>query len=562
MKTIRLAVCFALLLLASTSLAQWSSDPAVNFPVADGTGDQVQAKVAPTPDGGCYISWFDALGNGFDVRLQKLDSNGNELLPHNGVLVADRSFSWTHDYGLDVDSSGNALLVFRDDRWTGEQITASRVAPDGTLLWGSSGVQLTNTTGYVAAPKIAGTSDGGAVVAWTEDSAVKLQKLATDGSQVWASDVVLTPSVGTYTASDMHDFGSDVILSIVHVTGPYYAAKHLKAQKLDSRGDFLWGTDPIAVFDGGSLQYGNYPSFVPDGSGGAVFSWYDTASLQLQCYAQHILTDGTEAFPHNGSAGSINATRIRVEPSAAYNASTGETFMFWEEEDSSQSQSGVYGQKFDASGNRQWGSSGVMVVPVGTDSNTWITCLTEGTGAFVFWMQAPSFGLDVIHGASLDSAGAVDIPIFDVASTASGKSRLAAGTSTMGFKILAWQDDRNDEGDVLVQNVNSDGSLGPQTGVEGESVGRSVVLGSPWPNPMRVEAQFEYSLPCSRDAILEVYDVSGRMVRRLQAPAPGTEGTVSWDGRDDRGAPVPAGVYFMRLADGERFGTAKVVVVR
>jgi hypothetical protein len=562
MARIPLIACALVLAAFSISLAQWSSDPAVNLSVADGTGDQVQAKVAPTPDGGCYISWFDALANGFDVRIQKLDSGGNEVFPHNGVLVADRSFSWTQDYGLDVDSSGNALLVFRDDRWTGEQITAAKVSPTGMLLWGPSGVQLTNTTGYVAAPKIAGTGDGAAVVAWTEDSDVRLQRLAADGSPVWASDVVLTPTVGTYSASDMHDAGTDVILSIVHVTGAYYAPKHLKAQKLDSMGSLLWGTDPVAVFDGGSLQFGNYPEFVPDGSGGAVFSWYDTASLQLQCYAQRILADGTEAFPHNGTAVSTNSTRIRVSPSAALDGAANETFVFWEEQDSSQSQSGVYGQKLDASGVRQWGSDGILVVPVGSDQNTQIRCVTEASGAFVFWVQSGGLGLDTLYGARLDGAGTIDIPRFDVASALNDKSKLAIGRSTAGFTVLAWQDDRVDAGDVFAQNVNADGSLGtPWVGVGGDELaGHAAFLSAPWPNPTGGTTQIMCSAPGRQGNRLEVYDVSGRLIRTLSAGS--DDRLETWDGCDAGGRRVPGGVYFLLLRGATTTDVTKVTVIR
>ena len=564
MARIRVTLCLLALLIASISYAQWSSDPAVNLSVADAAGDQVQPKVAPTSDGGCYISWFDGLGTGFDVRLQKLDSAGNEIFAHNGVLVADRGFSWTHDYGLDVDSSGNALLVFRDDSISGEQITAAKVSPAGTLLWGASGVQLTNTTGYVAAPKIAGTSDGAAVVAWTEDSDVRLQKLTSDGSPVWVTDVVLSPDVGTYSASDLHDAGTDVILSTVHVTGAYYAPKHLLAQKLDSGGALLWGSDHVAVFDGGSLQYGNYPEFVPDGTGGAVFSWYDTASLQLQCYAQHVLADGTEAFPHNGSAASTNTSRVRVSPSAAINSSTGETFLFWEEQDASQSQSGVYGQKFDSVGNRQWTNEGAVVVPVGSDENTQMRCLTEGLGAFAFWVQSAGLGQDKLYGARLDGAGSIDVARFDVASALNDKSRLVVGRSTSGFAILSWQDDRSDAGDIFAQNVNSDGSLGtPWVGVESDDFGSpSGFLGTAWPNPMGAVTQLECSTIDSRGDVLEVFDVRGRVVRECLV-SPGTDRRiVTWDGRDGNGERVPGGVYFLRLRDGRAATAVKVTVVR
>ena len=64
---------FTLLLSAASAQAQWSSDPATNFVVSDAAGDQVQTKLVATADGGCYVSWLDSIGNGFDVRLQKLD---------------------------------------------------------------------------------------------------------------------------------------------------------------------------------------------------------------------------------------------------------------------------------------------------------------------------------------------------------------------------------------------------------------------------------------------------------------------------------------------------------
>ena len=101
------------------------------------------------------------------------------------------------------------------------------------------------------------------------------------------------------------------------------------------------------------VQFGNFPEFITDGSGGAVFAWY-TSSPALDCFAQHIRADGTEAFPHNGSAGSTNTNNVRVAPSVSYRAKTDETFLFWTEEDSNQFVNGVYGQKFDSQGASQW----------------------------------------------------------------------------------------------------------------------------------------------------------------------------------------------------------------
>src|SRR5208337_5655487 len=105
----------------------------------------------------------------------------------------------------------------------------------------------------------------------------------------------------------------------------------------------------VVIFDQGSLQFGEFPYFIPDGSGGAVFTWY-TNSPALQCFAQHIRADGTEAFPHNVSAGSTNTSNVRVSPSVSYRAASDETFLFWTEEDGTQTLNGAYGQTINGKG--------------------------------------------------------------------------------------------------------------------------------------------------------------------------------------------------------------------
>ena len=114
--------------LAGPAPAQWSSNAGVNLVVADGAGDQVQPKTRVCADGSCWVSFYDGIGGGYDVRIQRLDWRGNKLLGPDGVLVADVAFSSTQDYGLDVDADGNAIIIFRDTRGSANaQITANKV---------------------------------------------------------------------------------------------------------------------------------------------------------------------------------------------------------------------------------------------------------------------------------------------------------------------------------------------------------------------------------------------------------------------------------------------------
>jgi len=77
------------------------------------------------------------------------------------------------------------------------------------------------------------------------------------------------------------------------------------------------------------------------------------------------------------------------------------------------------------------------------------------------------------------------------------------------------------------------------------------------PNPFRSRVSISFRPPAGVDCALGVHDAAGRRVRTLPAPT----GASSWDGRGDDGAPVAAGVYFVRLECGAG-ATRRVVVLR
>jgi hypothetical protein len=458
-----------LLMLASSGWAQWSSDPSKNLALADNNdgADQVQPKVKPLPSGGWYVSWFDADPKspppvGYDVYLQRLSTGGVEKFRHGGVKVADLTNSSTEDYGLDIDTKGNALLAFLDTReGSNQQVTAAKMSPAGKALWGKRGVQLTKGSAHSnSAPKIAGTNDGGTVVAWTSDSNTVLQKLDVNGKPQWGKGVVLSEAGYNYWLADLHaaDNGS-VIVSWVRNKG-FGSDSQLRANKLSASGKLLWGKKNVTIFDTGSLQFGNFPYFVPDEQGGAVFAWY-TSSPALQCFAQHIRANGSEAFPHNGSVASTDTINVRVDPAASYRKTTDEVFLFWTEEDSNQVLNGIYAQKFDAKGARRWGQTGLVLVPLGADSEILPSNVQVGSGALGFWIDMKGFGNASIQAVRLQDNGKVQCAQFPVSTVISNKGKPTANiVRATGLAALAFEDDRIGNNGIYIQNVNRDCSLG------------------------------------------------------------------------------------------------------
>lgn len=86
----------------------------------------------------------------------------------------------------------------------------------------------------------------------------------------------------------------------------------------------------------------------------------------------------------------------------------------------------------------------------------------------------------------------------------------------------------------------------PLTGVE--EGGGIAKLGPAYPNPFTAGAAVPFYAPGGGgDVTAEVYDVRGRLVRRIPVPANALEGELAWDGRDERGQVVPSSVYFLRM---------------
>ncbi len=71
-----------------------------------------------------------------------------------------------------------------------------------------------------------------------------------------------------------------------------------------------------------------------------------------------------------------------------------------------------------------------------------------------------------------------------------------------------------------------------------------------YPNPFNPSTTIRFNLKRAARLRLEVYNLLGQRVRTLLAEQTVAAGghTVQWDGRDDRGKPVPSGVYLYRLA--------------
>jgi hypothetical protein len=456
-----LAVIPIVFALSPDASAAWSSQADENLAIADRAGEQTLPKIAVTADGGCYIGWFDAAFGGYQVFLQHLDAQGNELWPHNGILVSDNpQDTWLTDWDLIADSSGNAVLAFVDLRAGGDwDVYAYRIAPDGSFLWGPDGIAVTDDTAFQATPRVAEMSDGSFVFVWSGEGGVGVKRLSAAGVvqfNFMITSAGETPGFPRVVAAD----AGACIISWVRNTA-YSGIKHIRAQKYNALGQAQWGATPKVVFDGGSVPIAYEPKLEADGAGGAVFAWHYSQSNMFKALVQRLTASGAEVFAHNGVLLSTNTTQHHIDPAIAFHPETNEIFAVWNERSESQGLRGVYAQRISAAGARLWAAAGVVLAPVDTVIEDFQRALPCGDSMIVLFFRESGTSLDsTVMAERLNASGAVVWGQQQICSVLSSKGRLPVARTSTGMVIAAWEDDRAGAIDIYAQNVNPNGSLG------------------------------------------------------------------------------------------------------
>jgi hypothetical protein len=138
--------------------------------------------------------------------------------------------------------------------------------------------------------------------------------------------------------------------------------------------------------------------------------------------------------------------------------------------------------------------------------------------------------------------GDVDAVLLGEGAGIAGEGELARVT----FRVRAAGDPALSLGTIVARDVrNQDVNVSGGTPATGS--GRTA-LRLAFPNPFERSTTVVFSLHASGPADVGVFDVAGRHVRTLlRGVQPAGEHMLSWDGRDDGGNRLGAGVYMLRL---------------
>jgi hypothetical protein len=464
-----IAVSLSFFTIPFTTLAQWSTNPAVNNQICGLSGEQAIPKVATCSNGDTYIGYFSNESGNYDVRLQRIDAQGNILWAADGILISNNpQNTWLTDWDMTCDNANHCILAFNDIRSGGNtNVVVYRISPSGTFVWGANGILLSNTTAFNAAPKVVATSSGNIVVAWGADNVVIMQKITPSGTLLWGSAGITLSTANRMTWPQLLPVGTDeVIMKYFDDIGPLNSpTRHVYAQRYNASGSTVWSSPAAISLAGGISAWTQIFPFINDGSDGFYICWNDDRDLnnRSSVFVQHVNSSGTIQFTTNGVEVTNASSMNHYYPQMALPPGSTNVYVFWNEMNGNQDNWGLYGQKVDATGALQWGATGMVFIPLSTLNVYPFAARCSPTDVVLFYEEYSGSINGLIKAMRISPTGAF-------LWTPSGKTMCSVVSQKVhpvvnefgnNQWISSWEDSRNSSTDIYAQNIQLNGDLGP-----------------------------------------------------------------------------------------------------
>lgn len=465
---IRLSLLLVAFLLAISSFGQWSTNAAVNNIICNLTGEQAIPKVAVCPNGDIYIGYFSNNAGNYDVRLQRLDSQGNIQWAANGILVsANPQETWLTDWDMTADPSNHAILTFNDIRNGNTNVYAYRISPSGTFVWGANGIALSNNTAFNAAPKVIATNAGNIVCAWMSDAVIIMQKVSPTGVLQWGANGITLSSANTLSWPQMIAVGTDdFYMKYYNDSGPGWSpTRHVFLQRYNAAGTAVWASPATISNAGGISAQTQILPFIKDDTDGVYIAWDDDRDNNMfaSSWVQHVNSTGTVLFAANGVEVCTTPGMNHWYPVMAQPTGSTDVYVFWNEINGNQNQWGLFGQKISSTGALQWTNAGMSFIPVSATDVYPMALKKTATDMVLFYEEyLTSINTQLKAMRISTTGGMVWTPsVTTICSVNSQKIHTEISDFTNNQWILTWEDTRSGTSDIYAQNISLGGTLGP-----------------------------------------------------------------------------------------------------
>ena len=450
-----------LLLLSSINLmAQWSTNNAINSPIALAPKSQNSVHSVTDSNGGIIMVWDDNRNSATtkdDIFAQRLNASGIRKWNLYGITICN-------DVGVQKNSSitdvgnGNAIITWQDDRAGNYDIYAQKIDSSGNVLWTSNGVSVCSKTTAQKGPKIVGDNAGGAYIVW-EDSLsfywdIYAQHINSNGTLAWASggvSICSAPNTQSNPRIDIDGLGGAVITWQDKRNNVDY---DIYAQRINSLGTLLWAANGLSICNSVNTQ--SNPRIEPDGSNGALIGWVDKRNgIDNDIYVQRVNSSGIVQWATNGVS-VCSATNNQSAIDMKYTGSSG-LVLSWKDDRINANE--IYAQIVSLSGAVQLSAGGVKLSNALKSLSP--NVISDGNGgAIIAWQDSTILGWDITS-QKLDYLGAIQWASGGVSVTNANDDQLYVSQvhDGNGGAIFAWEDRRNGSDlDIYAHHLYNNGS--------------------------------------------------------------------------------------------------------
>jgi len=450
---------FLALCLIVPMVGSWPTDPLVNVPLCNASGNQGgnTFAVVPSTEGGAIVAWTDQRSVDGDIYAQRVNGQGEIQWTLDGVPVCDAADIQMNVLGVS-DGQGGAILVWSDMRDGEADVYAQRIDADGNLMWPTGspttdGIPVCDTADHQSYVMIVSDGAGGAIVAWEQGvmtSALYAQRVDPNGDIQWPAGapsqtgVVVTDVPGVHTDPRMISDGSGgAFLAWTDGRDSANTNFDVYAQRLSGSGDRLWPGDVQVCAEDGAQRR---PEIAEDGAGGMFVAWEDVRSSEdWAIWAQHVGGSGSVHWTAGGVMLADNTMSGQGNLSGAADGQGGAIFVWMDLRDYAVSGRDLYAQRVTSAG-AMWSPGGVIICAAGLNqTEAAIGSPTPGS-VLISWtdyrddhINSDLYGLTILGGSSfVGPPNGYAISTADYQQNGSAVGRMASGDA-----LIVWKDSRN-----------------------------------------------------------------------------------------------------------------------
>ncbi|MDD5528768.1 MAG: PQQ-binding-like beta-propeller repeat protein [bacterium] len=99
------------------------------------------------------------------------------------------------------------------------------------------------------------------------------------------------------------------------------------------------------------------------------------------------------------------------------------------------------------------------------------------------------------------------------------------------------------------------------TSIEEGKLDFKINSGKNWPNPFSTETKISFTLPEKSFVNLDIYDITGKLVKSLSGNYTEGKHSIGWNAKDNQGDKIKTGIYLCRLKTNSYSVTRKITVI-